>query len=70
MKITTTQAAERYDIPLKTQDAMRAAGTLPYEKVGRRVIYDTDTLDPIARSRALGARAYVAITNINTGEHT
>ena len=69
MKITTTQAADRYDIPLKTQDAMRADGTLPHEKVGRRIVYDTDTLDPLARSQDLGARAYVAITNIDTEEH-
>jgi hypothetical protein len=64
MKISPRQFRERYNIPLSTESKMRAEGKIPYEKVGRFIIYDQDTTDTLAQQGKLGRNALIAINNL------
>ena len=67
--ITAKQMRERYDIPTATESLLRKEGRLPYIKKGRNVFYDQDQLDRIAREGTLTQAAFIAISNIDAGNH-
>jgi hypothetical protein len=64
MKISPRQFRERYNMPLSTESKMRADGKIPYEKVGRFIIYDQDITDKLAQEGKLGRNALIAINNL------
>lgn len=64
MKISSKQFRDRYNIPISTESQLKKAGIVPFEKVGRQVVYDQDTTDRLAADGKLGPKAYIAINNI------
>ena len=64
MKISPKEFRQRYNIATSTEAKLRADGVVPFEKVGRFVIYDRDITDDLAKKGRLGRNALIAIHNI------
>ena len=64
MKINSKQFRARYNIPRSTESYLKKMGVVPFEKVGRMVVYDTDITDKLAQEEKLGANAFIAVNNI------
>lgn len=71
MKIDSKQFRDRYNIPISTESELKKHGLVPFEKVGRQVVYDQEVTDKLAEDGKLGPKAYIAISNIDdtTEEH-
>ncbi len=61
MKISPRQFRERYNIPLSTESKLKAEGKVPFEKIGRYVVYDREQTDRLAKEGKLGRNALIAI---------
>ena len=64
MKINSKEFRKRYNIPISTESELKKSGVLPFEKVGKFVVYDTEITDKLASERKLGGNAFIAINNI------
>ena len=64
MKISPKQFRERYNIPLSTESKLKADGVVPFEKIGRFIVYDQSVTDELARQKKLGTNAFIAISNL------
>lgn len=65
MKISAKEFRERYNIPISTESKLKKDGIVPFEKVSGTVVYDVDTTDKLAAEGKLGAKAFIAINNID-----
>ena len=64
MKISPRQFRERYNIPLSTESKLRSDGKVPYEKIGRYIVYDQSKTDKLAAEGKLGRNALIAVNNL------
>ena len=52
--ITPNQFRERYGTALPTQYIWRSENKVPYQRVGRQILYDTTVVDELASDGKLG----------------
>ena len=68
MKINPNQFRKRYNIPVSTEAKMRKDKVVPFQTIGRFIVYDQGITDDLAEKGLLGRNAAIAIANLKEAD--